>query len=36
MSILDTELEWFFNLGHRVSEGEQRDNYLSHLEVLEE
>jgi len=34
MSVLDIELEWFFNLAHRVSKGEQRDNYLSYLGVL--
>lgn len=34
MSILDTELEWFFNLGYRVTVGEQRNSYLSHLSNL--
>jgi len=36
MSGIDTELEWFFNLADRVTEGEQRDNYLAHLGVLTE
>lgn len=31
MSAVDLELEWFFNLSRRVSEGVQRDNYLLHL-----
>jgi len=34
MSILDKESEWFFNLSDRVTQGEQWDNYLSHLGVL--
>jgi len=34
MSVLDTELEWFFNLALRVTEGEQRVSYLSHLSNL--
>lgn len=33
-SIIDTELEWFFNLSRRVFEGEQRVNYLTHLNTL--
>jgi len=34
MSTIDLELEWFFNLSRRVSEGVQRDNYLLHLQNL--
>jgi len=34
ISIIDTELEWFFNLASLISEGEQRQNYLQHLRNL--
>jgi len=34
MSIIDTELEWFFKLSRRVAVVEQRDNYLLHLQHL--
>lgn len=34
IAIIDTELEWFFNLASLISEGEQRQNYLQHLRNL--
>jgi len=34
MSTIDLELEFVLNLSRRVSAGEQRDNYLGHLQNL--
>jgi len=34
MSDIDLELEWFFNLSCRITEGVQRENYLLHLQNL--
>jgi len=34
ISIINTELEWFFNLASLISEGEQRQNYLQRLRNL--